>query len=572
MQSIANLQKELAQCFAAAVPAVKFDSLEWEWFLQDIRAAFARFKSVAIGAPNQEKTLMKSLKVLICSGPDAVRWVTFTDDDKVIIDKNPAEVKVGTDKRKLETLRVLLEVLDSDSEVEIDLVILADQNPMFKTDAVTPLKLRNALVAIQQGNTKRMTRIVITGKSSDIPDIFNGLYHLVEAPVPTPEDILSLCIDLGIQTEKGKTARERVPGELVRALGTPSYRQLVKNAKLAASRADDKEKMIRGAYDDKIKEMKITTPWITYKRVITDPPPLIGWNRFKALLERQKAVREFNDSSVATARPMGLFGPPGTSKTMAVYYASHYLGLPIISLSFGDLLGSLVGESDEKFRKFKQLILANPEVIVHLDEVEKTAPNLKGSASDAGTSSRNWTNIMMLLSESMEERIPVQFMFTGNVTFLGNLPEEFYQRLLIFQVPRPQNVQKLGQIFEAHLCKISNAQYDYIRLAGSLNKSMTGLNEFKPESESSPVGRDVQTVIMEAQHIAIYNRKTKVPSMNDLLQAIQNRNTGYVSRIGESASGTAINAINVDDDEEQGDFNSPDNESPQYSLPYVRIS
>jgi len=570
MQSIKNLQKELAQCFAAAVPAVKFDTFEWEWFLQDIRAAYARFKAVAMGAPNSEKSLEKNIKVLICSGPDAVRWVNFSEDGKISIDKNPAEIKVGTDKRKLDTLRALLEILDSEIDLEIDLIVLADQNPMFKTDPITPLKLRNALVSIQQGNSRRLTRIVITGKSSDIPDIFNGLYHLVEAPVPTPEDVRNLCVELGIQTEKGKTARDRVPNELVRALGTPSYRQLVKNAKLAASRADDKEKMIRGAYDDKIKEMKIMTPWVTYKRVVTEPPPLIGWNKFKGLLEKQKTVREFNDPSVATTRPMGLFGPPGTSKTMAVYYASHYLGLPIISLSFGDLLGSLVGESDEKFRKFKQLILANPECLVHIDEVEKTAPNLKGSASDAGTSSRNWTNIMMLLSESMEERIPVQFVFTGNTTFLSNLPEEFYQRLQIFRVSRPQNKEKLGGIFDAHLSRISNLQYDCLNLALSLNKSMTGINEFKPESELSPVGRDVQTIIMEAQHLAIYRRKTKIPSMEDLLQVIQSRNSGFVTKIGESASGTAINAINVDDDEGEGRY-VPYNEPAQNTSPVFRM-
>ena len=559
---------KLTQCFGASIPSSLLETHEWEWFLPDIQRAYLNFKACALGRNNED---LEDINMFLGSAAGPFTKVIFSHDDnnvltimyekvdlklKVLESNHPGETRTQT--MQVNSLQTALDYLNLGrtipvGENPIDVLIFADQLPMFKQDLVTQTKLRDLMRSLQQGSNPVLTRLVITGINGKLPDMFTGLYQMIEAPVPDKAVIRGMLEDAHIPGSKETDTAESKATfrQLQQVIRTTSFRQACIYAQLAGSRSDDPKRMIEEATNDMIRQMRATTPWLDFIPTVTAPPPVCGMENLKDYLMVQKAVREFGDPSIPTAIPLGLIGPPGTGKSMCFQYISHTLSLPIIMLSIGSMLGSLVGETDEKFRQFRRLLESNPSVLLCIDEIEKTAPNMNGGASDAGTSSRLMSNLMMLISESTEQGWPIQIVVAGNTTYMGNLPPEFYQRFQIYQTTRPNRV-RMGQIFAAHLAKISKKEYDTDCLALELNRALTKYDDIDPTRDNSPVGRDIKYVIDASQREAVARTmKSGVPDMVDLLKAIAERGRANKKAIGAASGGTQITAIPVDRDDDE---------------------
>ncbi len=70
-------------------------------------------------------------------------------------------------------------------------------------------------------------------------------------------------------------------------------------------------------------------------------------------------------------------GPPGTGKSLVAKVIANVWERPLFSLDVGALLGSLVGESEEKIRRCLSIVDANAPCVLRIDEIEKAFPNNK---------------------------------------------------------------------------------------------------------------------------------------------------------------------------------------------------
>ena len=88
-----------------------------------------------------------------------------------------------------------------------------------------------------------------------------------------------------------------------------------------------------------------------------------------------------------THRPRGvlLLSPPGCGKSQFCKTLGNEVGRPVLILDVGSLMGSLVGQSEERTRQALRIIDAMAPCVAMIDEVEKAFAGV-GNSSDSGVS------------------------------------------------------------------------------------------------------------------------------------------------------------------------------------------
>lgn len=98
-------------------------------------------------------------------------------------------------------------------------------------------------------------------------------------------------------------------------------------------------------------------------------------------------IRLITPSATRKKNPKGiiLLGVPGTGKSHFARSLGATVGLPTVTLDVGALMGSLVGETEERTRQAIAMINAMGPCVVFLDELEKS---LSGGTSGGGIAER----------------------------------------------------------------------------------------------------------------------------------------------------------------------------------------
>lgn len=95
-----------------------------------------------------------------------------------------------------------------------------------------------------------------------------------------------------------------------------------------------------------------------------------------------------------------LAGVPGVGKTYSFRWLAHQLGLPAVS--FGQLRGGIVGETEANFHRARRSLEANAPAVLLLDEVDQTGLGKRGTNLDSGVSDRLRASILELTNAAPE--------------------------------------------------------------------------------------------------------------------------------------------------------------------------
>lgn len=145
-----------------------------------------------------------------------------------------------------------------------------------------------------------------------------------------------------------------------------------------------------------------------------------GLSAMKAFTRRALRQRSECDRSV---RPRGvmLLSPPGCGKSAFCKSLGDEVGRPVLMLDVGNLLGSLVGQSEERTRRALAIVDAMAPCVLMIDEVEKAfAGSTSGSSTDGGVSSRMFGTFLTWLNDHDSD---VFVVCTAND--VSKLPPEF---------------------------------------------------------------------------------------------------------------------------------------------------
>ena len=120
-------------------------------------------------------------------------------------------------------------------------------------------------------------------------------------------------------------------------------------------------------------------------------------------------------------RPRGvlLLSPPGCGKSQFCKSLGREVGRPVLKLDVGSLMGSLVGQSEERTRQALRIIDAMAPCVAMIDEVEKAFAGVNGSG-DSGVTSRMFGTFLSWLNDHESD---VFVVCTAND--VSKLPPEF---------------------------------------------------------------------------------------------------------------------------------------------------
>jgi SpoVK/Ycf46/Vps4 family AAA+-type ATPase len=120
-------------------------------------------------------------------------------------------------------------------------------------------------------------------------------------------------------------------------------------------------------------------------------------------------------------RPRGvlLLSPPGCGKSQFCKSLGKEVGRPVVILDVGSLMGSLVGQSEERTRQALRIIDAMAPCVAMIDEVEKAFAGVNGQG-DSGVAARMFGTFLTWLSDHDSD---VFVVCTAND--VSKLPPEF---------------------------------------------------------------------------------------------------------------------------------------------------
>ncbi|WP_437191541.1 AAA family ATPase [Planctomicrobium sp. SH527] len=133
----------------------------------------------------------------------------------------------------------------------------------------------------------------------------------------------------------------------------------------------------------------------------------------------QQALRSNRRHPLTRARGVLLLSPPGCGKSQFCKCLGNEVGRPVLTLDVGSLLGSLVGQSEERTRQALRIIDAMAPCVLMVDEVEKAFAGVSGS-SDSGVTSRMFGRFLTWLNDHTSD---VFVVCTAND--ISKLPPEF---------------------------------------------------------------------------------------------------------------------------------------------------
>ena len=123
------------------------------------------------------------------------------------------------------------------------------------------------------------------------------------------------------------------------------------------------------------------------------------------------------------ARPRGvlLLGVPGTGKSMFARALGNETGRPTVVLDVGALMGSLVGQTEQRVREALRAVDAMAPCVVFCDELEKAlAGGHSGGQGDSGVGARLFGSLLSWLSDHESDAF-----FVGTCNDISKLPPEF---------------------------------------------------------------------------------------------------------------------------------------------------
>ena len=175
-----------------------------------------------------------------------------------------------------------------------------------------------------------------------------------------------------------------------------------------------------------------------------------GLDNLKAFCLR--AMRRQSEGTVSN-RPRGvlLLSPPGCGKSQFAKALGNETGRPTVVLDVGNLLGSLVGQSESNVRAALKLADAMAPCVLFCDELEKA---LAGSGSsgqtDSGVTARVFGSLLTWLSDHQSD-----VFFIGTSNDISKLPPEFaraerFDGTFFIDLPAHNQREAIWEIYIQH--------------------------------------------------------------------------------------------------------------------------
>lgn len=257
------------------------------------------------------------------------------------------------------------------------------------------------------------TILVILAPVVQIPQELEKLFLVMEHSLPNREQLEEIV--RGIATEPGELPQDLGLGRVLDA-SAGLTRMEAENA-FSLSLVRQQQVTAETVWELKTQTLK-KSGLLSLHQGAQDFESLGGMDSLKAFTRR--ALRPVGQNR-CQCRPRGvlLLSPPGCGKSEFAKALGKEVGRPVLILDVGNLMGSLVGQSEERTRQALRIIDAMAPCVAMLDEVEKSFAGVNGSG-DSGVASRMFGSFLSWLNDHTSD---VFVVCTAND--VSRLPPEF---------------------------------------------------------------------------------------------------------------------------------------------------
>jgi hypothetical protein len=288
------------------------------------------------------------------------------------------------------------------------------------------------------------TFIVILAPLVQIPIELDKLFVVVEHPLPSREQLAAIA--QGIATAEGELPSG---SELTRLLDAAAglTRYEAENA-FSLSLVRHQALQIETLWELKSQTLK-NSGLVQLHRGDEQFEQLGGLDSLKAFCKR--ALRR-SASGNTSVRPRGvlLLSPPGCGKSQFCKALGNETGRPTLVLDVGNLLGSLVGQSEANIRQALRMIDAMAPAVCFLDEIEKAFSGVAASGqTDSGVSARLFGSFLTWLNDHESDVFVV-----ATANDITKLPPEFsraerFDGVFFLDLPDSDQRRAIWQIYLA---------------------------------------------------------------------------------------------------------------------------
>ncbi|PQO40368.1 AAA family ATPase [Bremerella cremea] len=314
---------------------------------------------------------------------------------------------------------------NSESSVADPLTAIRASSALGNADTPTILVLQNfhrflASAEIVQAMCRQIvagkqtrTIIVILAPIVQIPLELEKLFVVVEHALPNREQLEEIA--RGIATEPGELPDDHEFGRVLDA--SAGLTRMGAEGAFALSLIREQRVTSKAVWELKIQTLK-KSGLLSLHRGTQDFDSIGGVASLKAFTRR--ALRPHGRPN-PHFRPRGvlLLSPPGCGKSAFCRALGKEVGRPVLVLDVGGLMGSLVGQSEERTRQALKIMDAMAPCVAMIDEVEKTFAGVNGNG-DSGVASRMFGTFLSWLNDHESD---VFVVCTAND--ITRLPPEF---------------------------------------------------------------------------------------------------------------------------------------------------
>jgi len=243
------------------------------------------------------------------------------------------------------------------------------------------------------GKTQR-TFLVVLSPVVQLPLELEKLFVVIEHELPSREQLAEIALGLGA------SATELPTGEAWERLLDAASGLTRTEAEVAFSLSLVRQGRL---HSDTVWDLKTQTlqksGLLSLYRGEASFEALGGLTALKSFC-RRALLQPRRECALKRPRGVLLLSPPGCGKSQFCKALGREIGRPVVILDVGMLLGSLVGQSEERTRQALRIVDAMAPCVLMLDEVEKAFAGVGNSGqSDSGVTARMFGTCLSWLND-----------------------------------------------------------------------------------------------------------------------------------------------------------------------------